>query len=193
MIDPVWEEKLKFLVDQDQAMREVLLQKGILSDSYHPEMEKLHLANAQKLSKMIQSMGFPVLSNAGEKGARYAWLIIHHAISWPDFMRESLIQMRLAAAQHDYSLELLAYTEDRVAYFEGRPQPYGTNLNWIDGELKRTPILEPQKLDLRRRAVGLPPIAQVPIPPSQERPPKDPVKKEQEFQDWLLRVGWKLG
>lgn len=190
MVDPIWEEKLSFLVQQDHATREVLLQKDVLSDTYHPEMEKIHLANAKKLFGMIEKMGFPVLSNAGEKGVRLSWLIIHHAISWPDFMRESLTQMRLAAAQHDYILELLAYTDDRIAYFENRPQLYGTNMDWIDGDLKRTPIADPTYLDQRRKALGLLPVSLVPVPPGEERPPKDPAKKLQEFKAWQRRVGW---
>ncbi|WPU65936.1 DUF6624 domain-containing protein [Peredibacter starrii] len=190
MVDPVWEEKLSFLVQQDHAMREVLLQKGVLWDTYHPEMEKIHLANAKKLQSMIQKMGFPVLSNAGEKGVRLSWLIIHHAISWPDFMKEGLTQMRLAAAQHDYLLELLAYTDDRIAFYEDRPQLYGTNLDWIAGELKRTPIADPAFLDQRRKSLGLPPVSRVPIPTGEERPPKDPEKKLREFKEWQRRVGW---
>lgn len=172
-------------------MREVLLKKGVLSDAYHPEMEKVHLANAKKLAELIEKMGFPVLSNAGEKGVRLSWLIIQHAISWPDFMKECLLQMRLAASQNDYILELIAYTDDRISYFEGRPQAYGTNLDWVEGELKRTPIADPSKLDLRRKSLGLPPISRAPIPPGEDRPPKDPEKKEQEFRNWLVKVGWR--
>lgn len=191
MFDLTWEEKLGFLVQQDHQMRNILIEKGILSDTYHPEMEKVHLNNARRLNEMIKKMGFPVLSNAGEKGVRLSWLIIQHAISWPDFMKECLLQMRLAAAQHDYILELLAYTEDRIAYFEGRPQLYGTNCDWINGELKRTPIEDISKVDLRRKALGLPPLAQVPVNSSMERPPKDPKKKEREFNEWLVKVGWR--
>jgi hypothetical protein len=191
MFDLTWEEKLKFLVEQDQTMRNILLERGVLSDAYHPEMEKVHLNNARQLSKMIEKMGFPVLSNAGEQGVRLSWLIIHHAISWPDFMREGLTQMRLAAGQNDYILELLAYTEDRVAYFEGRPQLYGTNSDWIDGELKRTPIEDITKVNVRRRSLGLPPISDM-VPINQmEKPPKDPEKKAKEYKDWLVRVGWR--
>jgi hypothetical protein len=192
MIDHTWEEKLTFLVNQDHQMREVLLQRGILSDSYHPEMEKVHLNNAHKLAGMIEKKGFPVLSNAGEKGVRLSWLIVHHAISLPDFMRESLIQMRLAAAQNDYLLELLAYIEDRIAYFEGRPQLYGTNMDWVKGELKRTPIEDISRLDSRRKSLGLPPIHQVPLAGLLDRPPKDPHKKEADFKAWLVKVGWRM-
>lgn len=171
-------------------MREVLLQKGVLTDTYHPEMEKLHLSNARKLAMMIEKMGFPVLSNAGEKGVRLSWLIIQHSISWPDFMRECLTQMRLAAAHNDYILELLAYTDDRIAFYENRPQLYGTNLDWINGEFKRTPIADPAFLNQRRKSLGLPPISSVPVPPTEERPPRDPEKKLLEFSEWQQRVGW---
>lgn len=191
MFDLTWEEKLSFLVQQDHQMRNILLERGTLSDTYHPEMEKVHLNNARQLKDMIEKMGFPVLSNAGEKGVRLSWLIIQHAISWPEFMKECLLQMRLAAGQNDYILELLAYTDDRVAYFEGRPQLYGTNSDWINGELKRTEIEDISKVDLRRKAIGLPPLSKVSLNSSLEKPPKDPKKKEQEFRDWLIRVGWR--
>lgn len=191
MIDISWEEKLQFLVDRDHQMREVLLERGILADTYHSEMEKIHLANARILSEMIEKMGFPVLSNAGEKGVRLSWLIIHHAISWPSFMQEGLIQMRLAVADDDYIPELLAYIEDRVAYFEGRPQLYGTNLDWIDGELKMSPVADPVHLDLRRKSLGLLPISEIGIANIIERPPKNPQQKELEFKIWLVKVGWR--
>lgn len=191
MIDHSWEEKLNFLVQQDHQMRNLLIEKGVLSDTYHPEMEKVHLANAKKLKALIVKNGFPVLSNAGETGVRLSWLIIQHSISWPDFMKECLIEIRLAAGQNDYPLELLAYTEDRVAYFEGRPQLYGTNADWIDGELKTTPIEDPSKVNLRRKGMGLPALAEVLNVSSLERPPKDPGKKAKEFDDWLVKVGWR--
>ncbi|HXH29723.1 MAG TPA: DUF6624 domain-containing protein [Bacteriovoracaceae bacterium] len=186
-----WEEKLSLLIERDLRLREVLLQRGVLADTYHPEMEKIHLENARKLKALIEKFGFPVLSNAQEKGVRSSWLIIQHAISWPDFMKESLLQMRLAAAAEDYILELVAYTEDRVAFFEGRPQLYGTNCDWQEGELKMTPVLEPERLDLRRKSLGLPPIETVQTPGTLERPPKDAERKKQEFEIWLRKTGWR--
>lgn len=191
MIDLSWEEKLAFLVQQDHQMRDILLHKGILSDAYHPEMEKIHLNNAKKLNAMIEKMGFPVLSNAGEKGVRLSWLIMHNSISLPDFMRECLMQMRLATTQSDYINELLAYTEDRVAYYEGRNQLYGTNRDWIGGELRPTPIEDLLRVNQRRKGLGLPPLNLMPIVSNLERPPKDSLKKAQAFETWLKKVGWR--
>lgn len=187
----MWEIKLAPMVERDHFIREGLLGRGVLSDTYHPEMEKVHLNNARKLKELIEANSFPTLSNAGEKGVRLSWLIIQHAISWPDFMKECLLQMRLAAADQDYPLELLAYTEDRVAYFEGRGQLYGTNRDWQNGELLPTPIEDPSKLNLRRRSLGLPPLNPGTLI-SEERPPKDPEKKAWEFSQWLKKVGWRL-
>ena len=192
MIDPLWEEKLNFLVEKDNQMRNVLLEKGVLNDTYHPEMEKMHLSNKEKLSLLISQMGFPVLSNAGEKGVRLSWLIIMHSISQPDFMKECLFQIRIAAGQNDYPLELLAYLEDRICFFEGRPQLYGTSSDWENGELKRTPIEDIKNVDLRRQSMGLPPLEAILPEQGHFRPPKDPIKKALEFKAWLTKVGWRV-
>jgi hypothetical protein len=189
MIDPVWTDKLASLVERDHFIREALVKRGDLSDAYHPEIEKVHLENSIKLEKIIEKNGFPVLSNAGEEGVRLAWLIIHHSLSRSDFMRECLTQIRLAVAASDWPLELHAYLEDRVAFYEGRKQLFGTNLDWVDGELKPTEIEDPDQLEHRRKSVGLPEMRK--DFQNGERPPVDPEKKQKEFQIWLKKTGWR--
>lgn len=186
----LWKDKLAPLVERDMFIREGLLQRGVLNDAYHPEMEKVHIENARKLKALIDAYGFPVLSTAGESVVKLAWLIIHHAISLPDFMQDCLIEMRLAAAQDDFPKDLLAYTEDRVRFFEGKPQLYGTNSDWQEGELKPTPIEDAPQVNLRRKAMGLAPLESF-TSSSMDRPPKDPGSKQQEFEAWLKRTGWR--
>lgn len=190
-IDPFWKDKLSPLVERDHFIRDALIQRGTLEDAYHPEMEKVHLENARKLKELIDKKGFPVLSNAGEEGVQLSWLIIQHSISNPDFMREGLTQMRLAAAADDYPKDLLAYTEDRVRYFEGQPQLFGTNFDWEEGELRPTIIEDPKFLDERRLSFGLPPIAETLFKIAHSIPPKDPATKAREFEKWLRNVGWR--
>ena len=185
-----WKDKLAPLVERDMFIREGLLQRGVLHDGYHKEMEKVHIENARKLKALIDAYGFPVLSSAGESGVKLAWLVVHHAISLPDFMQDSLIEMRLAASQDDFPKDLLAYTEDRVRFFEGRPQLYGTNSDWKEGELKPTPIEDEAHVNLRRSSMGLPPLETF-TPSSMDRPPKDPDSKSKEFEAWLKRTGWR--
>lgn len=190
-MEEFWISKLSPLVERDHFIREGLLSRGILSDTYHKEMEKVHIENAGKLKALIDKNGFPVLSNAGEKGVRLSWIIIMHAISLPDFMGECLVQMRLAASAQDYTLELLACIEDRVLFFEGKPQLYGTNYDWQDGDFKPTPIVDIPSLPHRRRSMGLPPMPIEVSRVTEERPPRDPVKKALEFELWLKKVGWR--
>lgn len=187
-----WVTKLSPLVERDHFIREGLLARGVLSDAYHKEMEKVHVENAKKLKGLIEKNGFPVLSNAGEQGVRLAWVIIMHAISLPDFMRECLTQIRLAAASQDFPLDLLAYLEDRVLTFEGKGQLYGTQYDWQEGELKPLPIQDISSLPYRRRSMGLPPMPSEVSRVTEERPPKDPEKKAREYEEWLKKVGWRV-
>lgn len=191
MIDPLWVIKLKTLVNKDLNLKNVLIEKGTLNDAYHPELGKIQQYNGIILQELINKMGFPVLSNAGEEGVHLSWLIIQHSISLPDFMRTCLLEMRLAAANNDYPLNLLAYTEDRLAYLEGRKQLYGTNVEWIDAELRPTPIEDPIQLNFRRKSMGLNPVEEDIGSLVMERPPKDPVKRAKEFADWLKKTGWR--
>jgi hypothetical protein len=191
MPDLIWEERLNLLVQQDHHLRNVFIERGTSSDRYHPELEKLHISNARRLQDLVVKMGFPVLSNAGERGVRLSWLIFFHAISLPDLMRSSLVEMRLAAGQQDYILELLAHTEDKVAFLEGRPQLYGTHADWIKGEFKRTPIEDISRVDLRRKGFGLPPLHKSPLITTLERPPRDQDARDREFKAWRERVGWR--
>ena len=191
MLEASWEEKLAPLVERDHFIREALLKRRVLSDTYHPEMEKVHIENARKLQALIKERFFPTLSNAGEKGVRLSWLIIQHAISLPDFMRECLIEIRLAAGQNDYPLELLACLEDRISIYERGVQIYGTNRDWQNGELVPTPIEDPDQVNVRRRGLGLPPLDLSPLV-TDELPPKEPEKKAREYAEWLKRVGWRI-
>jgi hypothetical protein len=186
-----WVSFLTPLVERDLFIREALERRGILEDTYHPEMERVHKENALALMIHFKTHGFPVLSNAGEKAVQLSWMIIQHAVSFPDFQRECLIQMRLAAAEDDYPKDLLAYTDDRIAFFEGRSQLYGTNFDWEDGELRPTTIEDPQYLDQRRQAYGLPPMAETLFKIVHTKPPKDIAKKTEEFEIWLKSVGWR--
>ena len=192
MTTQLWVEKLKPLVEKDLHTRNVLLERGILNDTYHPELEKIHVKNAHALKILIEKSGFPLLSNAGEEGVRLSWLIILHAISIPDFMRNSLIEMRLGASVQDYPLDLLAYVEDRVSFLEGRKQLYGTHFDWVLGELRPTPIEDPERLQLRRKSMSLPPLVIDSHLVSSERPPREPLKKQREFEQWLFKVRWRI-
>ncbi len=53
MIDPIWKDQLSVLVQKDFHLRDIFIERGILNDRYHKELEKLHIAHGEKLKKMI--------------------------------------------------------------------------------------------------------------------------------------------
>lgn len=188
----LWIQKLSPLVERDHFIQDALRQRGVLYDGYHKDLEKVQLENSQKLRKIIADHGFPTLSNAGENGVKLAWFIIQHSISVPDFMRGCLTEMRLSASIDDYPRDLLAYTEDLIAYLENRPQIYGTHLEWVDGEHRPSVILETHLVDVRRKSMGLSLLSEAMSVTDGQKPPKDPAQKEAEFLIWAKRVGWRI-
>ena len=69
--------------------------------------------------------------------------------------------MRKAVEENKASPSHLALLEDRyLAFGLGKKQIYGSQLHTIDSELRLMPVEDPDRLDERRAAVGLPPIAE---------------------------------
>ena len=50
----------------------------------------------------------------------------------------------------------LAYLSDRVLMHRGQPQIYGTQYLVVDGQLSLWQVRDPDRLDQRRSALGLP-------------------------------------
>jgi hypothetical protein len=134
----------------------------------------------------------------GSDGAEAAWLIVQHAIACPGLQRRALDELKAAARRGEVPLWQSAMLEDRIRVFEGRPQRYGTQLDWdADGQLSPLPIEEHTGLDERRRSVGLRPLAEEIAAQRQataqekEHPPSDWHARQREMQVWLREVGWR--
>lgn len=111
----------------DLHVREKLLSEGRLSPGYHPDMELVHKNNAARLEEIMDLIGYPTRSKVGPQASEAAWLIVQHAISEPALIKRCYAL--LSAAGNDVSPQNLAYLYDRICYFEGRPQRYGTQFD----------------------------------------------------------------
>ncbi len=90
--------------------------------------------------------------------------------------------------------------DDRIRFFEGRPQRYGTQFDWdAEGNLSPGEVEDPQRLAERRLAVGLPPLeeqikeARSRATSEGERPPADRRTYARAQDEWAARVGWRAG
>ncbi|MFC4056147.1 DUF6624 domain-containing protein [Actinomadura syzygii] len=116
--------------------------------------------NTRWLTGLVAEHGWPRADRVGAAAAHAAWLIAQHADAAPAQQRRFLTLMRQAAADGQARPADLAYLEDRCRRNSGRPQLYGTQLATTDdGDLVPAPLEEPERVDDRRAAVGLSPLA----------------------------------
>ena len=182
-------------------MRAELAASGKLFDTgYEPRMARVHRRNARRLRRIIEAIGWPGADLVGSDGAEAAWLILQHAISEPDLLRRALPLLMTAAREGKADAAHAAMLEDRIRFFEGRPQRYGTQLDWdAVGSLSPGEIEDPEKLAERRDAVGLRPLEEhiedvrSRAAAEGQRPPADYQAYVDARDDWASKVGWRAG
>ncbi|MDE0258561.1 MAG: hypothetical protein OXR82_09285 [Gammaproteobacteria bacterium] len=191
-------DELLEMVRRDQAARAELVASGDLFGGYEPRMARVHERNARRLGRIIESAGWPGTDLVGPDGAKAAWIVLQHAIGEPDLLRQALPLLQVAAREGKASPRHAAMLEDRIRFFEGRPQRYGTQFDWdADGNLSPGDVEDPQGLAERRRAVGLPPLAEQMAEARSratsegERPPADHEAYTRARDEWAASVGWR--
>jgi len=139
-------------MDKDQeARRSEDLESGAF--------EVVDAENLPWLKDLIHSRGWPGASLVGPDGAHAAWLLVQHADADPKFQRHCLILLSAAVAAGEASLVDKAFLTDRVLLHEGKQQEYGTQMTRRGGKWVPKNPRDPGRLDERRAAVGLEPIA----------------------------------
>ena len=183
----------------DRVTRAELAASGDLFDAgYEPRMARVHERNAQRLRRVIEAVGWPGTDLVGPDGAEAAWTILQHAIGEPDLLRRALPLLETAAREGRADPAHAAMLEDRIRFFEGRPQRYGTQLDWdAEGNLSPGAVEDPQRLAERRLAVGLPPLEEQieavrkRATSEGERPPADHQAYSRARDEWAASVGWR--
>jgi hypothetical protein len=193
-MDELLRDELVAMIDHDDTVRERLARDGSLFAGYHPEMEAVHRENAARLAAIVDTQGWPGRSQVGDDGASAAWRILQHAIGEPALMRRLFPVVHAAASRGEADPAEVAMLDDRIRVFEGRPQRYGTQFHWNDDGTAMVPMVgveDPDHIDDRRSAVGLPPMQWRRPAPDDEPPPADLAAHRAESEAWARRVGWR--
>lgn len=184
--------ELRALAEEDARVRDALAADGSLFEGYHPRMEAIHRRHAARLSVILDQHGWPGQGMMGEQAGEAAWLIAQHAIGEPAFQRRCLRLLQDAAGRGEVPRWQPAMLEDRVRVLEGRSQVYGTQLEPDEEGRPRPCVIEdPDRVDERRRAAGLEPLAERLARSERIRLPADRARFEREREAWLRRVGWR--
>jgi len=178
--------------DYDQAVRAELAADGSLFDGYHPRMAAVHDTNAARLRTIIATHGWPTERLVGVDGAKAAHRIAQHSINHPEFMRECRRLLDEASANGEVPRWQFAYMDDRIRVYEGLPQRYGTQWRGGPNGLEPYPIEDPDHMDERRTALGLPSLAELrgSFPPEPSLDPEALRRYEEQELAWRKAVGW---
>lgn len=166
--------RLGHMVEVDQYIRKfTMADRGLspaenvaLSRQVGSRMSAVDTANTAELKSLLKTHSWFTISGFGPDADRDAWLLVQHADGDPDFQRDVLHRLEPLLATGDTSPSNYAYLFDRVAASFGkpenrRPQRYGTQGECTGpGSWTPHPVEEPDKLEERRRAVGLFPMAE---------------------------------
>lgn len=121
---------------------------------------EITVRNLLELAAVVSATGWPGLTRVGALGADAAWLVAQHGDA-ADPVREGLLgPLAAAVAAGEADPRHFACLADRHAVVRGRPQPYGTVIEVVDGAARFPhPVLRPSSLARRRGQLGLPAIA----------------------------------
>lgn len=114
--------------------------------------------NVIMVSRILDEYGWLGPGVVGASGNRALFLVIQHADL--DVQLKYLPLVRSAVKTENAKAGSLALLEDLIAVRQGLDQIYGSQIGWnkIDKTHFLFPMIDPDKLDERRLAVGLPPI-----------------------------------
>lgn len=116
-------------------------------------------ARTRRLREIVTARGWPTPQLVGKEGVNGAWLILQHT---PDtaFRRRLLPTLDSAQKRGDIPANDYVTMLDRILVESGKPQIYGTQFAFVNGRLVAQPIEDTARVDERRAAVGLPPMAE---------------------------------
>ncbi|HRI45847.1 MAG TPA: hypothetical protein PK559_01980 [Ignavibacteriaceae bacterium] len=185
------------LKNADLDLRDKLIQSGQLRDGYNKKMKELHNRNAKILNEIIDTIGYPTTDKVGKEASEAAWLVIHHSIGQPNFMKKCMNLLEVAVGENKANPKNLAYLTDRIAVFEGKPQLYGTHFDWDEnGELSPNDFDDLTKVNQRRKSIGLNSLEEQidnmrkQAKNENQTSPTNFEKRKEEYEQWKKSVGW---
>ena len=122
-------------------------------------MRKIDAENTAWLKEQVEKSGWLGKSLVGQDGAHSAWLLLQHADQDPAFQKKCLKLMQAAPAGEVAAADI-AYLTDRVMLKESNQQLYGTQVESKNGKWIPRKLKDPEHVDMLRKEMGLPPMAE---------------------------------
>lgn len=138
-----------------------LIQKDSIQEcQINDSIRKTDSLNTQVIRFIINKYGYPNYDKVGVNSSHNFWLIVQHQDRYPELQDSILKLMKIEIDKGKASASDYAYLIDRVKVNNGQLQIYGTQmtLNIDKSSYEPRPLIEPDKLNDRRKSMGLPTI-----------------------------------
>lgn len=156
-------EELESIFETDQSLRIIVdsveHKYGFESKETQEIWQKIHendSINLIKIDSIISKYGWLGVDKIGEKGNAALFLVIQH--SDLKTQEKYLPIMKDAVKKGNANGSELALLIDRIEMFNGRPQVYGSQIQYIDGKYTIYKIIDEKNVNKRRYEVGLQPL-----------------------------------
>lgn len=154
------QQELLEMEKQDQGIRNQIGEIGWENPPADlvEKMQKIDAKHSDRLKEIIDRHGWVTADLVGENGVAAAFIIIQHS---PDYAFQEQMLPLLKQSYLDgegVSGQDFALLADRVNVHNGEAQIYGTQLDFAEGGLAFSPIVDKENVDKRRAEVGLPPL-----------------------------------
>ena len=164
-LDKTLIRKLDSLTKEDQKWRQLsrrfhnnLIPKdSIDQQTIFANMVKTDSLNTFEVRRIFYKYGFPNYDLAGKEGSGNFWLLVQHQDRNPSFQDSVLIAMKIETEKGKASKQDYAYLADRVKVNTRQLQIYGTQMKLNTDHSSYIPqqVIDPEKLNERRKSVGL--------------------------------------
>jgi hypothetical protein len=122
-------------------------------------MRALHERHNARLGEILDAHGWPGHALVGEAAAEGAWFIAQHAVLDLALQQRALALLSAAVDRGDAPAWQMAMLTDRVRMGAGEPQLFGSiHVGDANGNLVPYLTEDPDNVEARRQAVGLPPL-----------------------------------
>lgn len=111
-----------------------------------------------ELKQIVSEHGWPTIHLVGYSASKAAGLILIHSADHA-WQRSLLPQLETLVAENKIEGDDVALVVDKELIASGKPQRYGTQFKFVDGQAMMYAVEDPAHLDERREKALLPPMA----------------------------------
>lgn len=127
---------------------------------WEEKKDSIYRANKKEAEIILDSIGFPGFDRVGKRGSTIYFLLVQHADFDPIFQKRVLDSMLPQVKRGNAKSRNYGFLTDRIAINNGKPQIYGTQLDYtfFRGKAISLETMDPVNINKRRKEIGLEPI-----------------------------------